>query len=417
MVKMSASFNRNVLMLMTGTTIAQAIPIGVSPLLTRLYTPSDFGVFALFISVVSVLGSIVNGRYELAIMMPEKDEDALQVFCLSFMVAFVLSLTTFLLTFLFQEALIARIGSELSSWLYVMPLSVLLMGCFNALTYYNVRGARYKDVASSKVIKSTIMATVQVVLGWALQGASGLMSGHVVAQFFSNMRLTRRLRSKLSFQSFFPTLQMLRLARQYRNFPLLSVPSALLNSTSTHVSSILISVIFSTSTLGLYSLVQRVLGAPSTLIGGSIGQVFFQEALKEKELTGAIREVYQTTLLKLLVVGGATYGLLFFIIEDLFAIIFGPDWRVAGTYAKMVLPFFFFRFVFASLSTTFTIYDRMGVELIIKSVLLLGVLAIFYLFRGAEFEDFLRIYMLFCSCVYLTALGVSYKVAQGVSKR
>ncbi|QLK87927.1 hypothetical protein E3U36_07160 [Arsenophonus endosymbiont of Aphis craccivora] len=65
-------FARNVVTLMTGTTIAQAIPIAISPLLTRIYTPKDFGVLALFISIIAILGSIANARYELAIMLPEK---------------------------------------------------------------------------------------------------------------------------------------------------------------------------------------------------------------------------------------------------------------------------------------------------------------------------------------------------------
>jgi len=46
-LKLKSEFAKNVLTLMTGTTIAQAIPIAISPILTRIYTPEDFGVFAL----------------------------------------------------------------------------------------------------------------------------------------------------------------------------------------------------------------------------------------------------------------------------------------------------------------------------------------------------------------------------------
>ncbi len=67
-LKPKSEFSRNVLTLMAGTTIAQAIPIGISPILTRLYTPSDFGVYALFLSIATIFGSIANGRYELKII-------------------------------------------------------------------------------------------------------------------------------------------------------------------------------------------------------------------------------------------------------------------------------------------------------------------------------------------------------------
>jgi O-antigen/teichoic acid export membrane protein len=82
-LKPKSEFSRNVLTLMTGTTIAQAIPIAISPILTRIYTPEDFGVFALYMSVVSIVSVVATGRYELAIMLPKKDEDAINIVTLS----------------------------------------------------------------------------------------------------------------------------------------------------------------------------------------------------------------------------------------------------------------------------------------------------------------------------------------------
>jgi len=91
-LKPKSEFSRNVLTLMTGTTIAQAIPIAISPIVTRIYTPEDFGIFALFIAIITIFGSIANGRYELAIMLPKKDEDAINIFALGFIIISVMSL-------------------------------------------------------------------------------------------------------------------------------------------------------------------------------------------------------------------------------------------------------------------------------------------------------------------------------------
>ena len=85
-LKPKSEFTRNVLTLMTGTTIAQAIPIVISPILTRIYTPEDFGLFALFIAITSVFGSIATGRYELAIMLPNKDENAINILALGLII-------------------------------------------------------------------------------------------------------------------------------------------------------------------------------------------------------------------------------------------------------------------------------------------------------------------------------------------
>ena len=100
---LKSEFNRNVLTLMTGTTIAQAIPIAITPILTRIYTPEDFGVFALFIAIASIFGTIVNGRYELAIMLTRKDEDAINIFALGFIITFVISLILLILVLVFNN--------------------------------------------------------------------------------------------------------------------------------------------------------------------------------------------------------------------------------------------------------------------------------------------------------------------------
>ena len=79
MLNLKSEFSKNVLTLVTGTTIAQSIPIAISPILTRIYTPEDFGVLALFISITTILGTIANGRYELAIVLPKRDNNALEL--------------------------------------------------------------------------------------------------------------------------------------------------------------------------------------------------------------------------------------------------------------------------------------------------------------------------------------------------
>ena len=123
--KSKSEFNRNILTLMTGTTIAQAIPIAISPILTRIYTPEDFGIFAIFLAITLIIGSIANGRYELAIMMPKKDEDAINIFALGFIITTSLSLLLLVLVLIFQKYFIFLLkNEEIGVWLYFVPISV-----------------------------------------------------------------------------------------------------------------------------------------------------------------------------------------------------------------------------------------------------------------------------------------------------
>ena len=99
--KIKSEFTRNVLTLMTGTTISLAIPIAISPILTRIYTPEDFGVFSLYMAITTIIAVIATGRYELAIMLPKKDENAADILILSLIVSLVISLISFLIVFFF----------------------------------------------------------------------------------------------------------------------------------------------------------------------------------------------------------------------------------------------------------------------------------------------------------------------------
>ena len=145
--KPKSEFNRNILTLLTGTTIAQAIPIAISPILTRIYTPEDFGIFAIFLAITLIIGSIANGRYELAIMIPKKDEDAINIFALGFIITTSISLLLLVLVLIFQRYFIFLLkNEEIGVWLYFVPISVFFFGIFNILNYFNNRKKNYKDI-------------------------------------------------------------------------------------------------------------------------------------------------------------------------------------------------------------------------------------------------------------------------------
>ena len=111
-LKPKSEFSHNVLTLMTGTTIAQAIPIAISPILTRIYTPEDFGVFALFLAITGVFSVVASGRYELALMLPRKEEDAINIFALGMMIIVLLTGVLFLTVFLFHTYLVDILNNE-----------------------------------------------------------------------------------------------------------------------------------------------------------------------------------------------------------------------------------------------------------------------------------------------------------------
>jgi O-antigen/teichoic acid export membrane protein len=342
---------------MTGATIAQAIPVALSPILTRIYTPEDFGVFALFIAITSIFGTIANGRYELAIVLPKKDEDAINIFALGFIITTLISLILFILVVIFNDYFAQLFNNEeIAIWLYVVPVSVFFTGIFNILNYFNNRKKQYKDLAKAMIIKSIVAAITQISVGLVKNGATGLISGQVISQFFANTRLLLSIIKDKALVSKISKIKMIAMAKRYKSFPKYSMWAGLSNALTHNLTSILISTFYSITTLGVYGLVQKVLGAPLTLIGGSIGQVFYQQAAKEKQKTGKSIKAYNSTLKKLISIGLPFFGVLFFVIEDLFAFVYGEEWRMGGVYAQILIPLYLIRFVVSPISAINPVY-------------------------------------------------------------
>ena len=413
-LKVKSDFTKNVLTLMTGTTVAQAIPIAISPILTRIYTPADFGVVALFMAIVATFGSVANGRYELAIMLPKREEDALSLFILSVIITTILSLVLFIVVLFLDEKIAEWIGnSDIKFWLYFVPITVFFVGLFNSLNYYNTRQKNYSDIAKSKVIKSVVLATVQLSIGLLKQGAVGLVSGQIAAQIFANVKLLKNIVKKRALLAKVSLKTIKREAKRYSSFPKYSLGGVVASSLSVHFIEILISTLFSVATLGFYALVQRILGLPSSLIGGSIGQVFYQEATQEKHRSGKAIKIYKKTFKKLLFLGVLFFGLLYFSVEEIFTFVFGQDWRIAGVYAQAVIPLFFIRFIYVSLSAIYDIFDGLKIEFLWQVSYFLGVMGLIYLFRESSFLEFLNYFTLYGVCSYGFSLYITYYLAKG----
>ena len=387
--KPKSEFSRNVLTLMTGTTIAQAIPIGISPILTRIYSPEDFGLFALFLAITNIIGSVANGRYELAIMLPKKDEDAINTAALGFSISSILSLLILILVVIFNDFFVYLIGNEeIGFWLYFFPITVFLLGLWNVLNYYNNRKKKYKDLRNAHIIRSIVLASTHLIIGFLKSGVTGLISGEILSKVSANTRLLKNILKDKLLISKITKGKMVSMAKRYKNFPMISLPSSFANELYANLFSVLLSSLYNVTLLGHYYMAQRILGLPSALLGVSIGQVFFQSAVKEKEKTGQARVIFKSTVKKLFLIALPFFAALFFIVEDLFAFVFGENWRVAGTYSQILIPIFFVRLISMPVSMINTVFERQIYGLCISIILLVSnmgiILGSYYFGLGPE---------------------------------
>lgn len=359
-------FSKNILTLITGTALAQAIPIAIAPILTRLYTPEDFGGFALYIAISSIVAVAATGRYELAIMLPKKDSDASGLVVVSIAVSFIISLLILITVFLFDKIITLVLWNpEINCWLYFVPLSVLLTGIYQSLTYWNNRKKYYKRLAINRIIQNSAMSCSHVIAGIIGLGSGGLISGTIFGQGVATLALGILLwKEDKTIITATTSLKKLALSRRYINFPKYLVFSHMLNSASFQSPNLLLNVLFNSLTAGYYMLTRRVISVPISIVARAIGDVFRQEASHDFAHKGQCVEVYKKTLKRLVLIAIIPFLVFFFIAPDLFAFVFGEPWRVAGKYAQILTPMVFMQFVTSPLSLMFMVAEKQRFDLI-----------------------------------------------------
>lgn len=405
-------FAKNVLTLMTGTTIAQAIPVAISPILTRIYSPEDFGVLALFISVTTILGSIINGRYELAVILPEKDEEARVIVGLCILISLVVSLLLLLFICPFHSLIIEQLNnSTISMWIYMIPLVVFLIGVFNALNYYYSRKKRFKNIAQANVTRSFGLASGQLLLPMIKEGAFGLVMGRIVSTFIAPFYLWLKISDDAIL---FNRKKMRIAAKRYIDFPKYAMWAGLFNNLALYFNNLLIPAVYSTSILGYYALLNRVLAMPFNLIGNSVGQVFFKEISDVKNANQDASKIVWKIVKKLGAISLLGFGLLFFIAEDLFAFVFGEEWRISGIYAKHLIPMFMIKFVVSPITIVHSVFEKLKLSLLLQTIMF--VISLFVIlsakFLNFDFKQFLSIFSTLLSLFYLTRLIIVFRIVK-----
>lgn len=403
-LKPKSEFNQNVLTLMTGTTLAQAIPIAISPILTRIYTPEDFGVFALFLSITSIASVAATGRYELAIMLPKKDKHAINIVVLSTIITLLISFTSLIIIFIFNSQITNLLGnSKISSWLYFIPITVLLTGFYQSLNYWNNRKKRYKRLAISRIIQSGATATPNLTMGFSGLGGSGLILSRIIGQGFATYILGKlTLKEDKALFKEIKKLKIFALAKRYIQFPKFDILASILNASSHQATHILFNAIFNSTIAGYFYLTQRIIGLPITFIASAITDVFKEEASRDFNKLGNAKTIYKSTFTKLFILSLVPSILLYIYAIDLFIIVFGEDWKVAGEYTQILTPMLFLRFISSPLSFMLYIGEKQKLNLFGNFLFLLLTILSFYLADSAiETVEFLSYAYSFIYIIYL----------------
>lgn len=360
------SFLGDVLKLAWGTGSGQVLGILAVLFTARLFTPSAFGVAALFASITSLVIIVSTLRYELAIMLPKQDEESANVVGVS--VLFVLLISTAIGGLVWGSGdLLPRLlkAPDLNRYLWLLPVNVFFGGLFSVLNRWNSRQKCFTRLMVVQIVNAACTAGAQVGLGLAGRNSGGYLIAAAILGFAMSTFMLALLTWRDSGRLFVDNVRWNKVVaalKRYRRFPKYSTAKAVLDVVAWQMPVWFLSSGFSTAVVGRYALGTKLLHMPMNLIGNNVAIVFFQRAASAKH-EGRLAQAVEGSFRCLTVLSLFPCLLLALTGRDLFVVSFGRTWAEAGVYAQILSIWICVWFVSSPLGMLLDVLEKQALAL------------------------------------------------------
>jgi len=288
----------------------------------------------------------------MAVMLPRKDEDAMNLvrLCVILIVGF--CAVCLIPLILFGEKLASLLKNPaIASWMGLTALAALSFSIFQTFTMWLNRKNRYRSISWSKVIQAVVSSAAVIGFGLMIKGPAGLIWAYLLSLTIPAVWLGLAVvRAQKEGQYGLSRGKMIEQARRYGDFPKINAAHAFIDQLQSNGVIFIISALFSSSVLGLYTFTMRVLRTPLIFIGKAVSQVFYQKAAETYNAGNDIHGLVKKVILQLALIGLPIFGFLALTAPFLFGLIFGEKWRTAGVYTQILSPWLYFNFISSSLS-------------------------------------------------------------------
>lgn len=384
------------MMITGGTLFAQVLSIVLTPIITRIYTPDDYGILTVYTAMLGMISLLGALSYDSAIPIADDDDKAINIFALCFIILLALTLVlSLLLAFAGEAILVLFKAQELVQYRYFIPLGFFATGLYTIFTSWAYRKKDFKAITKTKFSQSVVGNVAKIVVGLVFLGPIGLVLGIILGQSTGITTLARPIiKENRSLIKRINKKDMLWSLKRYKNFPFFSAPTLFLISFSSQVPVMFISSLYGSETVGLYGLAFSITFLPMTLIGKSIQDVFYGEAASiGKSDPQRVMDLSNKLLKKLIIIGIIPTVILAAFGPFLFSLVFGPSWYDAGIYSRILTLFVFTHLIFHPISVVFSIFEKQKISFIINLVTLIMVLVVFAIVKWTSLDSFMAIFL------------------------
>jgi O-antigen/teichoic acid export membrane protein len=372
-VRLADPFWKNVATLFSGSALAQALPILVFPLLTRIYTKEALGFYFIYAAIGLITQIVASLQYHLAIVIPKSKHEANTLTELSLWMVLFVSLVIFILIHLFFGFISTHIEQvAFIKLLYAIPLSTFFLGIFRVASYYLNREKKYKEISVGKITKSITFSVFQLGFGFLGYLSSGLIVGLIIGQSMSAFYLLWKLFRDPEFKLAFNWKEMRMLAKRYKDMPFFNTAISLIVTVSNQLPIFFLSRYFNVGFSGDFGLANRVVSTPMEVVGSSVGQVFFQEAADVVNQKGNLYQLVKITYLRLFKIAVLPFALLLLLAPGMFSLFFGDTYLVSGQMTQLLVPWLFLNFLNSPVSYLFDVLNKQRFMTAFQTIYLLA---------------------------------------------
>lgn len=401
-------FIKSVLVLISGSFIGQIVNFISAPIMTRLFTVTDIGVFTYINSIASIFIPVICLRYENAIVLENNNSKVFALIKLCFLINLFFSIIIFLfLSFYF-------FNNEIFKYIFMIFLIVFISGTINILTAFNTREKNFNLLSKLSIYRPIVNFIFILIFGIFHSSFLGLLFAYIlslIAGIFSQMKDLLREKSKLIK---FSRFELKSVGKKYLQFPKYSMPAIFFNNISYLSLNFFISHLYGMDVLGYYSLSYRVLGVPLTLISNNIGNVFYEKASKDYYSSGSFKIIFIRTFKLLFLLTLPITLVIYFISPWFCSVYFGENWYIAGEYIQLLSLLFGIRFIVSPLTSGILVLKENRIELMCQFAFFMVTFALFLyckIINLLSVNDFLLFLSIGFSIIYCMFGYIIYKLS------
>lgn len=331
-------FFKNIIAAMTGVSAAQLITFLSMPVITRLYTPQDFGLLATFTSLIGIIAPVVTLSYANAISMPKSDEDAISIASLCMFCTLIIVPLTFIIVLLFGANIADLLNLSNNKYiLYFLPLLMFVSAFLFVAEQLSVRYGFFKAKAKSYVISIFSANLMKIIFGFIFPNGIVLIIILILTRLVNLVSLIKLVPNTkdFNFTTWFNFNGIRSFAQEYKDFPLYRLPQGIINGITLGLPVVIITSFLGVSAAGQYSLAVLILGAPVMLLGQVVGDVLYPRitrALLDK--TEDATRLFDKINFFLALISIGVFSVVIFFGDIIFEFLFGKQWIVAGQYSQ-----------------------------------------------------------------------------------